>query len=72
MSNRDMVLQLLNKIPDYKLGYILAYIQGITAEDSLDDQYCQALVDDYLADTDPEKHDTISLDEFLDQEGISL
>lgn len=67
-----MVLQLLDKVPDYKLGYILAYIQGITAEDNLDDQYCQTLVNDYLADTDPEKHDAMSLNDFLNQEGISL
>lgn len=29
MSNRDKVVELINKVPDYKIEYIIAYIQGI-------------------------------------------
>lgn len=32
MSNKEKVIQLLDSIPDYKMGYVLAYIQGITAD----------------------------------------
>ena len=32
MSNKEKVIQLLDSIPDYKMGYVLAYIQRITAD----------------------------------------
>lgn len=28
MSEREQAMQLLNSIPDYKMGYIIAYLQG--------------------------------------------
>jgi len=30
MSDKEKVIQLLDKVPDYKIGYVLAYVQGIT------------------------------------------
>lgn len=33
MSNRDKVVELINKVPDYKIEYIIAYIQGILDEE---------------------------------------
>ncbi len=32
MSDKERVIQLLDKVPDYKIGYVLAYGQGITAD----------------------------------------
>lgn len=32
MSNREQIISLLDVVPEYKLGYILAYVQGIAAE----------------------------------------
>ena len=37
MSNRERIVQLLDIIPDYKMGYILAYVQGIAADEESDD-----------------------------------
>ena len=34
MSNKDRIVDLLNTVPEYKLNYILAYIQGIMADES--------------------------------------
>ena len=31
MSDREKVIALLDSVPDYKMGYVLAYVQGITA-----------------------------------------
>lgn len=28
MSEREKAVQLLNEIPDYKIGYIVSYLQG--------------------------------------------
>ena len=31
MSEREKAIQLLNAVPDYKLGYVIAYLQGAAA-----------------------------------------
>ncbi len=31
MSNREKAVQLLDSIPDYKMSYVVAYLQGISA-----------------------------------------
>lgn len=31
MSDREKIIALLDSVPDYKMGYVLAYVQGITA-----------------------------------------
>ena len=30
MSDREKVYQLLDAVPDYKIGYVVAYLQGLT------------------------------------------
>ena len=34
MSNREKCAALLDSVPDYKLGYVLAYLQGLTADEA--------------------------------------
>ena len=43
MSDKEQLLQLIDKIPDYKIGYVLAYVQGITADEEADDEFCEKL-----------------------------
>lgn len=31
MSNREKAMQLLEAVPDYKIDYVIAYLQGMTA-----------------------------------------
>lgn len=33
MSNREKCAVLLDSVPEYKLGYVLAYLQGLTADE---------------------------------------
>lgn len=33
MSNREKIIALLDSVPEYKMGYVLAYVQGITADE---------------------------------------
>ncbi|MDE7447115.1 MAG: hypothetical protein K2N15_15645 [Lachnospiraceae bacterium] len=56
MSDKEKVIQLLDKVPDYKIGYVLAYLQGITADEETDDKFCESLLQDYLNDKDSGKH----------------
>lgn len=55
MSNREKVIALLDSVPDYKMGYVLAYVQGITADEEADDIFCQRMWESYENDPDPEK-----------------
>ena len=32
MSEKEIAMQLINNLPDYKLGYVIAYLQGLTAD----------------------------------------
>ena len=50
MSEKDKIIQLLDYVPEYKLGYVLAYVQGITADEDSDDEYCRKLYEEYLGE----------------------
>lgn len=63
MSNKEKVVQLLDSVPEYKMGYVLAYIQGITADEEIDDLFCQKMVEDYQNDPDPDKDLEYTLEE---------
>ncbi|MGN0163372.1 MAG: hypothetical protein ACI4EA_07315 [Candidatus Ornithomonoglobus sp.] len=39
MSNKERVMQMLDIVPDYKMGYVLAYIQGIVADEENDELF---------------------------------
>ena len=69
MSEKEKIVQLLDQVPDYKLGYILAYVQGLTAYENNDELYCQELYQEYLAD--PDKDETFTLDECKKEWGLS-
>lgn len=70
MSNKEMIINLLDNVPEYKMGYILAYVQGITADEEADDIFCQKMLEDYKNDTDPEKDKTYSLKDCKKEWGI--
>lgn len=61
-----------NSVPEYKMGYVLAYLQGLTADEEADNAYCEQLYQDYLNNPDPDKHQTISLEELCEREGVEL
>ncbi len=43
MSNKKRIIELLNSVSDYKIGYVLAYVQGIVSDDLL----CQRMVENH-------------------------
>lgn len=71
MSKRELAIQLLDEVPEYKLGYVLAFIQGLTADESGDDAYCEALYQDYLSAPEEDK-ETVSLEDAAKMLGVSL
>ena len=70
MTSREQVVQLLDLVPEYKMGYILAYVQGLTADEEADDQFCQRMMEEYQQDTDPEKERSYSLEVCKKEWGI--
>ena len=64
MSNKDLAIQLINQIPDYKLGYAIAYLQGLSADELADDMFCEQLYEEYQNDTSPDKNDSMSIEDF--------
>ena len=63
MSNKDLAIQLINQIPDYKLGYAIAYLQGLYADEISDDMFCQKLLEDYENSSD--KGEYVSFEEAM-------
>lgn len=64
MSNKEKVIRLLDNIPDYKMGYVLAYIQEITADEEADDIFCEKMLENYKNDPDSEKDKTYTLSNY--------
>lgn len=74
MSNKERAMRLLDELSEYKLGYVVAYLQGlITADDAdegADDEFCKQLYLEY--ETDPEKGEAVSLEEAAQSLGVVL
>ena len=69
MSEKELAMQLLSKVPSYKLGYVIAYLQGITA-DAADDAFCEKLCMEY--ENSSEKGNFISLQEMAELSGVEF
>lgn len=72
MSNRERVISLLDSVPDYKMGYVLAFVQGLTIDEEADDAFCADMLKEYMEDPDPHKHDTISIEDLAAELGVKL
>lgn len=71
MSSKERIVELLDYVPEYKLGYVLAFIQGLTADEEADDLFCKKLAEDYLNTPDDEKGEFISLEDCKKEWGIN-
>lgn len=73
MSTRDQALHLVQNLPEVYLRKAVAYLQGLMdANDTMDDIFCEQLLQDYLDDPDPHKHDTVTLEQLAADLGVSL
>ena len=73
MSDREQAKQIIDQLPEYKIRNLLLFLKGMQFDDDIeDDLYCQKLYEDYLNNHDPEKHETITLEELAAREGIEL
>lgn len=73
MSEREQAKQIIDRLPEYKIGRILVFLKGVQFDDELeDDLFCERMVEDYLNDPDLHKSDSITLEELAAREGIEL
>ena len=73
MSEKEQAKMIIDQLPEYKMAKLLLFLRGMLFDDEIeDDLYCDRLVEDYLNDTSPDKHETISLEELAAQEGVNL
>lgn len=61
MSNRELCAKLMDSVPEYKLGYLLAYLQGLIADEPDDDAFCAGLIAAY--ERDPDRGESFTLEE---------
>ena len=48
MSEREQAKQIIDSLPEYKIGNILLFLKGVQFDDDMeDDLYCEKLVQDY-------------------------
>lgn len=73
MSEREQAKQIIDQLPEYKIGNLLLFLKGIQFDDDIeDDLFCQKMYEDYLNNPDLEKHETITIEELAAKEGIEL
>ena len=66
MSNREMCVKLLDSVPEYKLGYLLSYLQGLMADETPNAETVAALNEAADMKAHPEQYKRYSsFDELL-------
>ena len=68
-NSREKIIALLDRVPEYKIGYVLAYVQGLTADEDADDAFCQQMYERYQSD--PEKDEEFTLEECKQEWGLA-
>lgn len=73
MSEREQAKQIIDRLPEYKIGNLLLFLKGMEFDDDIEDElFCQKMYEDYLNDPDPEKDEEITIEELAAREGIEL
>ncbi len=73
MSEREQAKQRRDRGPDYKIGNILLFLKGVQFDDDIeDDIFCEQLAERYFNDPDPEKEESITIEELAKDLGIDL
>lgn len=71
MSMREQACALIEKIPSYKMAYVIGYLQGIMADDEAeDDLFCEQLYQNYL--NDPDRGEYMAGEDLAKELGIAL
>lgn len=72
MSNKEKIISFLNSVPPYKMGYVLAFVQGLTINEEADDLFCEQMLENHENDPDPQKNKTYPLSECMKEWEINV
>ena len=73
MSEREQAKQIIDRLPEYKIGRLLLFLQGMQFDDEIEDElYCARLMDDHRNACSAEPEELITLEELAKREGIAL
>lgn len=75
MSAKEIIYSMIDEFSEEQLVQVcalLASVKKMLNEEAQDDEYCRKMLDDYRNDSDPHKHDSVTLDEFAKELGINL
>ena len=69
MSTKEYAETLLKMVPEHKLGYVVAYLEGLTADEAEDDRFCESLLDGC---GDERGKDGVTLEEMAKMCGVNI
>lgn len=73
MSDKEIIMDIIDKIPEYKLSYIISFLRGFQMDDEIeDDLFCERIYQDYLNNSTPEDHEVITIEEASKILGVDL
>ena len=73
MSNREQAKRIIDSMPDYKMSAIVYFLKGMQYDDELEDElFCKHMVDEYLNDDSPDKHESVTIEELAADLGVKL
>jgi hypothetical protein len=74
MTNKDLCIELISGFGEEQLKNIVIMLQSIKniAAEAADDAFCLQLAEDYENDTDVDKSETMSVQDFSRELGIEL
>ncbi|MBR2279670.1 MAG: hypothetical protein IJ903_01915 [Ruminococcus sp.] len=74
MSTKERIINLIDGLSESQLNGLLQMLTGYVTliSDKDDDAYCAELYEEYVNDSDENKNDNISIEEFSSELGIAL
>ncbi len=73
MSTKEKVYNIIESFDDEQLEQVLNMLNSIkNLIDCEDDKYCEKLLENYINDKSPDKHETVTIEELADELGIDL
>ncbi len=74
MSTKEMIYNVIDTFTEEQLKQVFAMLNSVKKmldDEAEDDAICQKMLDDYLNDPDPEKNNSVPLDEFIKELGLN-
>ncbi len=73
MSNKEIAKSIIDTLPECKMAALVAFLKGMQYDDEIEDEmFCRRMLDDYLADDSPDKHEAVSIEQLADELGVEL